>query len=94
VETYDFLKGGELDYAFYAYQPMVSGIGKVEDKKDFASVTRYRTHCNIMTKGWPVLMDIRTWNKLPVDIQQIINKLSGPECSAWQGKRKRYRRCS
>lgn len=88
VETYDFLKDGILDYAFYSYQPMVAGIGKVQDKKDFASATKYRTHCNIMTKGWPILMDIRTWNKLPSDIRQIIDKLSGPERSAWAGKRK------
>ena len=88
VDTYDYFKQGILDYAFYSYQPMVAGIGKIEDKKDFASVTKYRTHCNIMTKGWPILMDIRTWNKLPPDIQQIIEKLSGQERSAWAGKRK------
>ena len=85
VKHGELLKTGNLDICFWSWQPLADGIGKPDG--DWASLTKYRTQCNIMFKGWPVLMNLDTWKSLPKDIQQTIDKLSGPERSVWAAKR-------
>lgn len=85
VKHAEYLKNGQIDICFWGWQPMADGIGKLDG--DWASLTKYRTQCNIMFKGWPVLMNLDVWKSLPKDIQQTIDKLSGPERSVWAAKR-------
>ncbi len=52
---------------------------------NIAEFCRYGTICHMQTTSFAVVMNLNTWNKLPVKVKKIINDLAW-EHSIWTGK--------
>ena len=48
-------------------------------------VTKYRTECNILSRAFVVGMNRQIWDKLPEDLQKVIDGLATPEVSQRYG---------
>jgi len=72
-EIYPSLERGVIDGSIFGWEGAIAF--KLQE------VTRYRTEVNLCVMSWPIMMNLKTWNSLPADIQQIIEDLSGRERS-------------
>ena len=78
TKKYGYIKEGKLDVTPYTW------LGILEFK--LHEVTKYRTKVDYQTKCYLCAMNLKKWNSLPPDIQKIINKHTGPDISAKNGK--------
>lgn len=78
TETYTSLERGVVDGTVVPFEGL--GIFKLDD------LVKYTTITNFYTVTMAVLMNKGTWNKMPADIQKIIDENSGLAMSSWCGK--------
>jgi TRAP-type C4-dicarboxylate transport system substrate-binding protein len=78
TETYTSLERGVVDGTVVPFEGL--GIFKLDD------LVKYTTITDFYTVTMAVLMNKRTWKKLPPDIQKIIDENSGLAMSSWCGK--------
>lgn len=75
---YEAYKDGKMDASIFTWSGVLEfGLEKI---------AKYRTKCDYINKTWVVVMNLKTFNSLPPDIQKIIDDLSGPEQSAYIGR--------
>ena len=78
TETYTALERGVVDGTVVPFEGL--GIFKLDD------LVKYTTITDFYTVTMAVLMHKGTWNKMPADIQKIIDENSGLVMSSWCGK--------
>ena len=68
------LERGLVDSCFLSWSAVLSfGV------KD---VTKYNVECNIFSRTWMIVMNKKTWDSLPPDLQKVFLDCSGPKNSA------------
>lgn len=77
TETYTSLERGVVDGTVVPFEGL--GIFKLDD------LVKYTTITDFYTVTMAVLMNKAKWNKLPADIQKIIDENSGLVMSSWCG---------
>lgn len=77
TDTYTALERGVVDGTVVPFEGL--GIFKLDD------LVKYTTITDFYTVTMAVLMNKRTWDKMPADIQKIINDNSGLAMSSWCG---------
>jgi TRAP-type C4-dicarboxylate transport system substrate-binding protein len=78
TETYTSLERGVVDGTVVPFEGL--GIFKLDD------LVKYTTITDFYTVTMAVLMNKRTYKKLPDDVQKIIDQNSGLSMSSWCGK--------
>ena len=78
AEIFTSVERGLVDSFFFLWEGVLA-FG-------FQPITKYRTKCDMFTRGNPIIMNMDTWNSLPPDIQQVFTDNMGPDVSASYGK--------
>jgi TRAP-type C4-dicarboxylate transport system substrate-binding protein len=76
-EIYTSVERGLVDSFFFLWEGVLA-FG-------FENITKYRTKCDMFTRGNPIIMNWDTWNSLPADIQEVFTNNMGPEVSSRYG---------
>lgn len=77
-EIYESLDKGVIDGVFFAYG--------AQRGFRFFEVIKYATTANLFVGPQFLVMNLRTWNSLPADIQKTIDKLTGERAALMGGR--------
>ena len=64
-------------------QGLVSSFDVIKDM-NFAETCKYNTYTNFAAYPWAVLMNMKTWNSLPEDVQKVMDDMAFGQ-SEWTG---------